>query len=351
MRIESVDVRTIEVPLTRPYTIASGTHDHVRLAVVTVRAGEFTGHGSASPAEDVTGETHTRCESSLRSEHVSALIGQDPRDPARISVPLKHRLQGAPAAVAAIDMALHDLRAQALGVPLCEALGKVHDGMATSVTIGIKDTGEALEEASEYLDRGFLALKVKIGSDAVKDVERLRALRAHVGHRTAIRVDANGGYDIQGAAYLLDAANELGLELVEQPLPQGAMEDTRQLRDRPLVCLDESVQSVEDAQLAADPPAAGSFNIKLMKCGGPSEALQIAAVAEAAGLALMWGCMDESRVSIAAALHTALACPATRYLDLDGHLDLSQDPFDGGFTLEAGVLRPTSRPGLGVSAS
>ena len=62
----------------------------------------------------------------------------------------------------------------------------------------------------------------------------------------------------------------------------------------------------------------------------------------------MWGCMDESRISIAAALHAAFASPATRYLDLDGSLDLARDVVDGGFTLEAGVMSTTDVPGLGV---
>jgi L-alanine-DL-glutamate epimerase-like enolase superfamily enzyme len=78
-------------------------------------------------------------------------------------------------------------------------------------------------------------------------------------------------------------------------------------------------------------------------------ALRIAAIAEAAGVDLMWGCMDESVISIAAALHAAFASPATRYLDLDGSLDLARDVVDGGFVLEGGVMRTTDAPGLGVT--
>ena len=85
-----------------------------------------------------------------------------------------------------------------------------------------------------------------------------------------------------------------------------------------------------------------------MKCGGIWPALRIAAIAETAGVSLMWGCMDESRISIAAALHAAFASPATRYLDLDGSLDLARDVVSGGFTLENGVMRTLDVPGLGV---
>ena len=92
----------------------------------------------------------------------------------------------------------------------------------------------------------------------------------------------------------------------------------------------------------------GIYNIKLMKCGGIAAGIQIAEIARLAGIELMWGCMDESIVGIVAALHAALASPATRYLDLDGHLDLARDPARGGLVLSEGMLGLTDRPGLGI---
>ena len=85
-----------------------------------------------------------------------------------------------------------------------------------------------------------------------------------------------------------------------------------------------------------------------MKCGGIWPGLRIAALAETAGVELMWGCMDESVIGISGALHAALASPATRYIDLDGSFDLARDVTRGGFALEDGVLYPLDPPGLGV---
>jgi L-alanine-DL-glutamate epimerase-like enolase superfamily enzyme len=85
-----------------------------------------------------------------------------------------------------------------------------------------------------------------------------------------------------------------------------------------------------------------------MKCGGVLPALRIATVAELSGIDLMWGCMDESVVAIAAALHAALSSPATKYLDLDGSLDLARDVASGGFLLEDGTMRVLDAPGLGI---
>jgi L-alanine-DL-glutamate epimerase-like enolase superfamily enzyme len=166
-------------------------------------------------------------------------------------------------------------------------------------------------------------------------------------------VDANIGYTVEETARFFERTAPLAIEFVEQPVPREAFGEIRTLtpRARARIAADESLHDEKDALALAGPagePACGIYNIKLMKCGGIRPALRIATIAETAGIALMWGCMDESRISIAAALHAAFASPATRYLDLDGSLDLARDVVDGGFTLEAGVMRTTGAPGLGV---
>src|SRR5260370_32246155 len=133
----------------------------------------------------------------------------------------------------------------------------------------------------------------------------------------------------------------------------GAVDAMRELPEawKERIAADESLLDDRDAlALAALPRACGIFNIKLMKCGGIRPALRMAAIAQASGIHLMWGCMDESRISIAAALHAAFASPATRYLDLDGSLDLARDVAQGGFVIERGRMRTTDAPGLGVTA-
>jgi L-alanine-DL-glutamate epimerase-like enolase superfamily enzyme len=168
-----------------------------------------------------------------------------------------------------------------------------------------------------------------------------------------VRVDANVGYTIEETARFFERTAGLAIEFVEQPVPREAFDEIRTLtpRRRARIAADESLHDEKDAlALACPEPACGIYNIKLMKCGGVRPALRIAAIAETAGIALMWGCMDESRVSIAAALHAAFASPATRFLDLDGSLDLARDVVSGGFTLVDGVMRTTDAPGLGVTA-
>ena len=355
MKITDVRHWREDVPLLRPYTIAFATRDTVEL--VYLRWETDTGLvalGSAAPVPDITGESVDDCIAALDRHH-EAFLGHDPRHLGSLCRRAERTLGATPAARAAIDIAAHDLLGQVLGVPTVDVLGRCHDALPTSITIGIKSTDEAIEEAREYLDRGFRHLKVKTGHDLDADIARLRSLRAAVGPDVTVRIDGNQGYDLEATRRLEPLARELDLELIEQPQRHGDEAAMRRLPAslRRQIAADESVQSPADAvALAAacedGEPTCGILNIKLMKCGGISAARAIASTAEAAGLHLMWGCMDESAISIAAALHAAFASPATRYLDLDGSFDLAKDPARGGFTVEEGIMRPLDQPGLGV---
>lgn len=353
MKIVRIESWQQGLPLTRPYTIATQTIEAVTLFFVRLVGDTANvGLGSASPAAVVTGETAEACAAALAPERLDWLVGRDPRHLGGLCRELRHRLAATPAARAALDMALYDLFARHLGVPLVDLLGRRHDRLETSITIGIKPTAETLAEADEYLGRGFRCLKVKIGLDFEPDLERLARLRERVGPEVRLRVDANQGYSLAQTLRLAEPIARLALELVEQPVPAAEIATLRALPPAlaARVAADESLHDENDAlALVQEPPICGIFNIKLMKCGGITPALGIAHVAELAGRELMWGCMDESALSLAAALHTAYACPATRYLDLDGNFDLTRDLAVGGYRVEAGRLVLGTAPGLGIA--
>jgi L-alanine-DL-glutamate epimerase-like enolase superfamily enzyme len=355
MTIAAATAEVRAIPLSRPYTITFRTVTAIEAVLVVLRDRDgHMGLGTASPEPHVTGETNEDCQRALAPGELEFLVGQDVAAglaDGSLARQLRQRMPAAPAARAAVDMALWDLHARAVGRPLCELLGRKHASLPTSITIGIKGTDEALAEADEYLGRGFRVLKVKIGRDFEADVERLRRLRERVGPDVLIRADANQGYTVDQTRRLL-AEPALNLEFVEQPVPAartrelGALSD----RDRDRLCADEALLTPEDAAALVVPRhPCGIFNIKLMKCGGVSPALDIARVAEGGGVTLMWGCMDESCIGISAALHAALASAATRYLDLDGSFDLAHDLGSGGFAVRGGTLHTLDVPGLGVT--
>ena len=350
MKIEAVEVWREHLPLTQPYTISRETISDVELFFVRIHAGELSGAGSASPAVEVTGESPEMSRAALdRAAHL--LVGEDAHALGRLARLLERELPGAPAARAACDMALWDLLGRHLDVAVVDLLGRAHDTLPTSVTIGIQPSSEAVEAARRYVAQGFRALKVKLGRDVEEDIERLRRLRSAVGPEIVLRTDPNAGYDADALRRYLSQTRDLGLELCEQPVARGqeaALAGFDEV-ERARFAADESVHDLADAgRLLGAPRPYGIFNLKLMKCGGISPALRIAHLAEASGIELMWGCNDESRISIAAALHVALASPATRYLDLDGSLDLARDLATGGFVLENGLLRTLPAGGLGI---
>ncbi|MCB0416285.1 MAG: dipeptide epimerase [Bdellovibrionaceae bacterium] len=348
MKIENIEVWKESFALVRPYTIAFRTISEVDNIIVKLVSGDKLGLGAASPERFVTGETLEATEAALKPERLEFLKGSNLEQSLEH---LKRDFHSTPAARAAVEIALYDLVAQEAGKPLVEFFGRKHKRLPTSITIGIKGVRETLDEAEEYIGRGFSILKVKLGKDFELDIERVLKLREAIGDDVRVRLDMNQGYGPKEVVSFWERAKAAHFEFVEQPMLAAA---TGMLRSLPAdirkqIAADESLLSPEDAKALVSPePACGIFNIKLMKCGGPSSARMIAQTAADNGIELMWGCMDESAISIAAALHTAYACSATRYLDLDGSFDLGRDLVEGGFVVEKGEMYLTDAPGLGV---
>ena len=353
MKIVRVESWNEAVPLSRPYTITRGTRSAVDLFFVrVVTDGAAVGIGAGSPAEGVTGETSEACASALDEARLGDLVGRDVRHLGALRAWTEAALSRTPAAQAAVDIALHDAFGRWAGVPIVDVFGRRHTSLPTSVTLGIQAADAAVAQAQEYVAQGFTCLKVKLGLAVDEDVDRLARLREAVGPGVRIRCDANEGYDVATTLRFAPILDELDLEFLEQPIAAESLDEIRALpralRER--LALDESVQTDRDAlDLLCPEPACGTFVIKLMKSGGIAPARSIARIAEMSGRALMWGCMDESVVSIAAALHVAYASKATRYLDLDGSFDLARDPAEGGFAVVDGRLEIRADAGLGVA--
>jgi L-alanine-DL-glutamate epimerase-like enolase superfamily enzyme len=352
MRIKDIKVWKADLVNTKPYTIAFKTVDEVLnvFVEITLENG-ITGLGAGNPSEYVTGEFLDSTMSVLSGNNLDFLARRDIREIHQLTFEVWEKFPKNPAARAAIDIALYDAFTKFLGVPLVKFLGQKIKSLPTSNTIGIKNVEETLKEAEEYGQRGFTILKVKLGKDAEEDLERIIKLRERFGKKFVIRIDANQGYTIEDTIAFFRKTRELDVELIEQPLPAKKVDELKKLPEeiRRVIAADESLISVKDAlELIKPPRAAGIFNIKLMKCGGISQALKIADIGLNEGVDLFWGCNDESIISITAALHTAFACANTKYIDLDGSLDLGKDIVKGGFILKDGVMSCSDKPGLGV---
>jgi L-alanine-DL-glutamate epimerase-like enolase superfamily enzyme len=219
-----------------------------------------------------------------------------------------------------MDIALHDAVARGMGLPLNELLGTPASGEPTDFSIGIDEPAVVAERAARMAH--FPALKIKLGGPA--DIETLEAVRAVYGG--PIRVDANTGWEPMTVLRLLPELERLGVELIEQPFPRHALADLRWLQARsslPIVA-DESAVTIDDLEALVGVVA--GVNVKLTKCGGVGPARRMIDRARQLGFKVFLGCMEETSLGIAAAASVASLAD---WVDLDGNLLLTDDPFVG----------------------
>jgi L-alanine-DL-glutamate epimerase-like enolase superfamily enzyme len=349
MRITRAEAWLVELPLTDPYTIAYDTVSSATNVLLRLHTdGRHVGHGCAAPDPAVTGETAAEVLAALHAT-ADALVGMDPIRPAQILGQMRQVLGGQPGPLAALDMAVLDLLGQAAGLPLWKVLGGARERIRTSVTIGILDEWQTLEQARRWLREGFTSLKLKGGLDPTGDAARACKVRELAGPDIELSLDANQGYTLEQAEKFLRGCARANLAYLEQPTPRNRLDwlaAVQRLSSVPIMA-DECLLTPAGARELASLQAALLFNIKLQKTGGIGIAMEVDSIATAVGIGTMVGCMDECALGIAAGVAFALARPNVRHADLDGHLCFADDPTAGAVLCRDGFLYGSNLPGLG----
>ncbi len=334
-----IEVKTKRLFLEDTWTISRNSSDYKDNVFVRIEKDGVAGYGEAAPNVRY-GENHNK--TTDRINGVKSLFEKydlwhyvDLKDEIFASITDQN------CARCALDIAIMDWIGKKLNAPLYKIWGLDKSKTPlTSYSIGI-DTIEVIKKKVRAAEK-YPLLKIKVGKD--NDEEIIEAVRSITDK--PIRVDANEGWKSKEVALeKIKWLQSMGIEFIEQPMPSDMIEETRWLRDRvdiPIIA-DEAVKTVADIPKLAE--AYDGINIKLMKAGGPQEAMRMIYLARAMNMKIMLGCMIESAIAISAAAHLS---PLVDWADLDGNLLLREDPYQG-VGVEKGKLILNDKPGLGIS--
>ncbi len=362
MRITAVHAEPISGQVQRDLAIISSLGEHLRGQYVLVKVRDDAGReglGEASVTSVWSGETQAGTIALVQEVLAPLVIGADPFDTEWIGRRLDRAAHANSFAKGAVEMALLDLQGQALGVPVYKLLGGKDaqaEGIRLKFVVGAVEPELAAQRARRMVERGWRAIKVKVGrhDHPQADVDRLRAVREAIGPGTWLSVDANGGYSVDQAVWVAPRLEKLDVVLFEQPTRRGdhpAMAEVRRRSGIPIMA-DESVFTPQDALDVIRAGAADVFSIYPGKHGGIRPTQQIAKLAEAAGIPCTIGSNLERELATAAMAHVTV-CTANIQCerfpgDLIGPLYYEQSLSRTPLRYQADRLWVPEEPGLGV---
>ncbi len=346
MKIDRLRAYPIAIDRSEVFKIATGSSLTAENVYVKVESGDISGWGNSSP-NSVTEETTESILKMLRGVQ-NEIQGADLEIEERWDE-LSRRHPHDPSALAGIDIGLYDLQGKIEGKQVFEIYGGKNRGVVTDRTIGIMPLSDTVEHAREYVDKGFTALKIKIGLDLLEDIKRVAAVREEVGGDIRIWVDANQGYSVEESITLCHKLADLDVAFVEQPVKEEDLEGLKKVTEESSipVMADEVMKDHETAEKICSQEIADMVNIKLMKCGGLTGAWKIVDVLEEYGVDAMVGCMGEDVPAIAAGVNLCLTTDRIKYADLDSHFMLSDMVFEG-LEFRDGKLWLSGKTGLGI---
>ena len=353
MLIAALEPMLVGVPLREP---VSGVHGVTTIQQsVLVRVTTDTGHEGWGNVDPTPGYSRVSADSvhATVGRLAPALLGVDAFNIHAALARMDREAAAAPEAKAAVEMALVDLKARALGVPVHSLLGgRVRDVVTLNAWIGTVAPAQAAREAVAWLGRGFRTAKIKVAGATDAGVERVAAVRAAVGDRMALRVDFNESLTVDAAPAFIRRLEPYALTLVEQPIPRADIAGLARIRAAigiPLMA-DESVADPAALVEIIRRGAADLVKLKVMKQGGLLRTLAMVACAEAAGLRVVLGHGFGLTLStLAEATVAAVSAAVIDGCEAVGPLKMAGDVVADPLRLDDGVIRLSDAPGLGAT--
>ena len=349
LRIDGATLRLVRLPLVTPFTIATGTLTEKVFPLLTLRAGGLEGHaeGVMDPLPDYLEETVAGAMDLLQTVLLPQVLGRSFAHPdhlARLFAPWRANFM----ARATVEMALWDLWAKSLGLPLQTALGGAGDSIDVGVSLGIGPVSGTLDRVAQHLEQGYKRIKLKVMPG--HDIGLLQAVRQQFpdAHLT---VDANCCYTLADSA-LVGRMDDFGLDYIEQPLAWDDIHDhaTLQQRIHTPLCLDECIRTVDHARKALQTDAARVINIKVGRVGGHSAARQIHDLCQAFQVPVWCGGMLESGIGRAHNIHMSTLPQFTKPGDTSSASRyFVRDIIEERLECVEGRMPVPSGPGIGVT--
>ncbi len=327
MTIINIQTEIKKIPLKSPFITALRRVENVEFVRVTLTCKDGTiGIGEAPATKAITGEGIEEILESIESVK-SVLNFLTPSSALEILLTMKNI---GSSAKAALDMALHRLIAHSQNLSMLHYLGaKEPLTLQTDITISLNDASVMFEEANKAVESGMKILKIKLGSDITHALHVTQNI-AKAFPQAKLIIDANQAWQVEDTLCYIDALQGVEIELIEQPVIAKDLEGLKRITDYSSIPIlaDEAVFTLEDAKKVIQSKSADMINIKLMKCGGVSKAIEILEYARANDVKCMLGSMLEGPYSINIALHLAMAySDVIKYIDLDSPL-LYKEPSD-----------------------
>ena len=355
LTIQQVELYKLFIPLKEPFIISLGPIHHAENVVVVIRTSAgITGYGECSPFMSINGESMDTC--FIVGQYFARLFkGKDPLAISQRIADMDQLIYGNSSIKSAFDMALYDIASQHKGMPLYQFLGGRNDKVITTdYTVSIGEPSKMAADAVKIKEEGYPAIKVKLGRNGKKDVERMQAIRSAVGNEIPLRIDANQGWGVEEAIETLNALKPLDIQHCEEPIARWDFMNLPKVKKAsPIpIMADESCGDDHDVLRLLQLDACDYFNIKLGKAGGIFKALKIVELAKQYSMHLQVGAFMESRLAMTAFAHFSLCDPLIEHFDFDTALMFNEDPVSGGIRYERnGVIEVPNSPGLGATLS
>ena len=354
MKIKNIRTVTLKAPLKNPFITSLRRVDALEDLVVIIECDDGSvGYGEGAPTPVITGETMGSMIAAV--EYIKPhIIGMEIEDFDTVLGLVHNLILKNTTAKSALETALYDLKSKALKLPLYKMLGGSQTHFKTDITISMGEIDKMIADSLSAVNLGYDTLKIKIGDDPQKDIERVKAIHNALGKNIKLRLDANQGWTAKESVSLLHALERENIiaEFIEQPVHANDIEGLKYIKERvqtPLLA-DESIFSVQDARGLLEMQAIDYVNIKLAKTAGITQALELADLSKAFGVKCMIGCMLEGPISVAAGVHVASArADVITMLDLDAVSLLASHPVETSILFNESEIILSDSVGLGVS--